>query len=193
MNTICNRIFIAAILAFIAVGAALLTANPVVAQGTGGPRVTVINRDTEPVPAKVVNSVPLQVTVTGPVTLPEDNRTPVSFAGEFTVVADERVASESAFTVPDGKRLVIEYVTFRVGEELVDIEPDAKFNFQLRGGHTYDIGTVETEEDEMGSMSLATKILFDENTAITARIYRGGIRNLDVLIKYSAAGYLEDM
>lgn len=185
----------------IAAGVAMLTARPTEAQPNAGPRVTVINKDTEPVPTKIVNSVPLEATVSGPVTanlnvsdpLPirTVGREPMTQSGVMTLEDGNRVASESVMVVPAGKRFVIEFVSFSAGTEVTGSQ-FCVVNFALNAGNVFHIGTVEVEGNKVRSQSEHMGIYVREGTSISVRAYRAAGQDGDVPVRYAFSGYLED-
>ena len=182
-------------------GFAVLTAGPGWTQPGGGPKITIVNRDAEPVPTKIVNSIPLEATITGPVSANLDLSSPlptrivgrqtVNEGGTLILEEESRFATENVMSVPLGKRLVIECASFSAGVEFGGSDLSV-VNFTINAIHALAIGEVECSGNFVRSRGGHLGVIVPGGTTVNVRAYRGFSDDDRVPVRYALSGYLED-
>lgn len=187
---------------------AVINAGPARAQDQhrGGPQVTVVNEDNDPVPTKIIGTVPVTavlsnanpipvsvagtVNVSGTVNVASGGSEPVRTRGVFVIVAGDMVGTDFAFHVPQGKRFVVENVS--TGTKLGNLSYGIG---TAEGIADYFVGTSNVEFDQAGnSFSFPIKYFFNQNEDVWIRANRkGGTSGTTFPIEYTIVGYLEPM
>ena len=168
-----KRIVLAAFAVLAVSAVPFLTARPLQA-GPPPSQVLVINDATHPVPVALGSAVAVAGTV---LTAPANNPTPVSRIGILSVAAGGREDRQTIYTVPAGKRLVIQSETALL-QATGGVKAQVSINaFNVSGGGLFYAVLPQVERgwwDGQGQMfegSLAVPMFADAGQPVQARVW----------------------
>jgi len=177
MNKLSKRILLCAACA-LGLGTAWLAAQP----QTQGPSVTVVNGPSNPVP--ITGTVAVTKTIALVRILDKRNINPGNVVARF----------QDFYTVPDGKRLVVEHIScgmlLQTPDKLVCAMEDPGSLLSHTTSPAYTIGGTQFESVRTGQ---ATKVMFGPGESFHAAVYwnQPSTDNLPLAV-FSLSGYLED-